>query len=173
MFIRIKIMVYKELPVFCILEEYPLDFLECKSVERQCNLLCKSGVFDGCAEAGDVCHLRHVHQPASDSAINVRLDRVTEHDVRLHLFQKLDVVPDQCAIGNRVRAVAGNLDFVIDCAQFDQVIDSFTVGAADMHFVAVRNQAFHQFKAEVVNHHIVIDKEEDGILLHYSISMVF
>ena len=35
-----------------------------------------------------------------------------------------------------------------------------------MNFVAVRNQAFHQFKAEVIDYHIVIDKKEDGFLLH-------
>ena len=171
--IRKKITVYKELTVFRVLEEYPLHLFKSDFVQSHCYFLGKARILDSSPESRNVSDKGHSAKTRSQSSINVRLDGITKNNVRLYLFYKTDILKQQHSVSDRIHAMTSNLYVVILAAKFYKVVYAFAVRAADMHFVTICYQPFHQFKTKIVNHHIVVDKEKDSLLLHHPTSIVF
>ena len=172
MFVNKKGVVNKELTILCILKKNAMNFPECNPVQEQSYLLSKSRIFYGSTKSCDISDLRHIQKAASNPTINVRLDGITEHDIRIHVPDKFHVLQDKHTIDNWIRAMPCNLNFMVHTPQFHQIVNAFTIRTANMDFVTVRNQPFHQFQAEIVYHYIVIDQKKNGLLLHRYFSVL-
>lgn len=118
MLINKEVVINKELTILCILEKDSLYFLESNPVQEQRYLLCNARIFYSCTKASDISHLRDIHKTTRKSAIDIRLNGVTENDIRFYSPNKFHVLQDKQTIDNRICAMSSNLDVVIFATQF-------------------------------------------------------
>ena len=160
-FLRSDLPVPEELPVLLILEEHSLHLAESHLVQHNGDFLNQAAVFHGGAQAGNIGNIGNTHQCCRHTAVNIGLDGIGQNDIRLHFLQQSDVVRQKLQFLHRIHTVAGNGNVPIFAAQCLQILDPLAIGRGNDHLVAIRPEPFHQFQAEIIDHHIVVHQKQN------------